>query len=245
MMPPAVLDHVSIAVSRARPAWPLLRAQLGGEWAISGDAPGFRFSTLRYANGMCLELLEPHRTDENPFVARFLDTGPGLHHLTFKVPDLLAAVEAATRAGYPCFGVRTVDPSWQEAFIHPKVAGGTLVQLAQAGPAPLPPPPDDLPPAGATTAALRAVAWQATDPARAVGLLRLLGGQVTGITGGAPTDVAFRGPGVRIRVCPPGAEPSPARLEFTGADPVTRVAYAGGAGIPFRDPYLGVDIVLT
>jgi len=225
MMPPAVLDHVSIAVTDARPTWPLLRGQLGGSWAISGTAPGFRFSTLRYANGMCLELLEPHRTDENPFVARFLARGgPGLHHLTFKVPDLAAAVEAATAAGYPCFGVRTVDPSWREAFIHPKVAGGTLVQLAQAGPAPLPPPPADLPPAGPTTAALRVV----TCPA-AVGLLRLLGGEVTG-----PAELAFRDPGVRIRL-------GTARVEFTGANAVAREAYAG----PFRDPHLGVDLVLT
>ncbi len=241
MMPPALLDHVSIAVPAARPAWPLLRAQLGGEWAVSGVAPGFRFSTLRYANGMCLELLEPHRTEQNPFVASFLERGgPGMHHLTFKVPDLEAAVEAATAAGYPCFGMRTVDPSWREAFIHPKIAGGTLVQLAQAGPAPLPPAPEDLPPAGATTAALRVVAWQATDEARAVGLLRLLGGEVT-----APTELSFRGPGVRIRVRPPGTDTAPARLEFTGTDAVTRVAFAGGAGIPFRDTHLGVDIVLT
>ncbi|SNS75632.1 Glyoxalase/Bleomycin resistance protein/Dioxygenase superfamily protein [Asanoa hainanensis] len=234
MMPPALLDHVSIAVTEARPAWPLLRRALGGSWAISGTAPGFRFSTLRYANGMCLELLEPHRTDENPFVARFLSRGgPGLHHLTFKVPDLAAAVEAATAAGYPCFGVRTVDPSWHEAFIHPKVAGGTLVQLAQAGPAPLPPPPADLPPAGGATAALRVVTCPATEEARTAGLLRLLGGQVSGAG-----EFTFRGPGVRIRI-------GPARLEFTGVDAVTRVAYAGGAGIPFRDPHLGVDLVLA
>ncbi|GIF62358.1 hypothetical protein Ais01nite_03930 [Asanoa ishikariensis] len=235
MMPPALLDHVSIAVTDARPVWPLFRGQLGGEWAISGSAPGFRFSTLRYANGMCLELLEPHRTDENPFVERFLSRGgPGLHHLTFKVADLSAAVEAVTAAGYPCFGVRTVDPFWSEAFIHPKDAGGTLVQLAQAGPAPLPAAPDDLPPAGATTAVLRAVTLPATEEARAVGLLRLLGGQVTGMG-----ELIFRGSDVRIRI---GAS---ARLEFTGTDAVTRVAYAGSAGIPFRDPHLGVDIVLT
>ncbi|MEV4534409.1 VOC family protein [Asanoa sp. NPDC049518] len=238
MMPPALLDHVSIAVTDGRQAWPLFRGQLGGEWAISGTAPGFTFSTLRYANGMCLELLEPHRTDENPFVERFLSRGgPGLHHVTFKVPDLEAAVDAATTAGYPCFGVRTVDPSWREAFIHPKDAGGTLVQLAQAGPAPLPAAPADLPPAGATTAALRVVTVPATEVSRMVGLLRLLGGQVTGTD-----ELSFRGPGVRLRIL---AEPGPARLEFTGTDAVTRVAYAGGAGIPFRDPHLGVDIVLT
>ncbi|MEV0720058.1 VOC family protein [Asanoa sp. NPDC050611] len=102
MMPPAQLDHVSLAVPTAAPAWPLLRTRLGGEWAIGGTAPEFRFSTLRYANGMCLELLEPRR--EPAFVDRFLDrAGPGLHHLTFKVPDLLAATDAAGTAGYPCF----------------------------------------------------------------------------------------------------------------------------------------------
>src|SRR5262249_29946085 len=100
------------------------------------------------------------------------------------------------------------------------------------------PPPASLPPAGTTTAELRAVAWHATDTARAVGLLRLLGGTVTG---SAPTELAFRGPGVKIRV---SGGTAPARLEFTGVDAITRGAYAGGAGIPFRDPHLGVDVVL-
>lgn len=236
-MPPAVLDHVSLAVPAAAPAWPLLRTRLGGEWAIGGTAPGFRFSTLRYANGMCLELLEPDQAET--FVARFLDrAGPGMHHLTFTVPDLLAATAAADAAGYPCFGIRTDEPTWQEAFIHPRVAGGTLVQIARSQPADLPPPPADLPPAGGTRAALRVVEWTATDPARAVGLLRLLGGVVTGPGTGA-VEVTFRATRIRVR-----ADPAPARLEFDGVDPVTRVSYAGRGGVPFREPSLGVDIVL-
>jgi hypothetical protein len=241
MMPPAVLDHVSLAVPAAAPAWSLLRTRLGGDWAIGGTAPGFRFSTLRYANNMCLELLEPGQEPADPFVARFLDHfGPGMHHLTFTVPDLLAATAAADAAGYPCFGVRTDDPAWQEAFIHPRVAGGTLVQIARSQPGDLPPPPADLPPAGNTRAALRAVEWTATDPARAVGLLRLLGGRVTGPAGDG-VEVTFRGS--RIKVRGPGGH-TPARLEFDGVDPVTRVSYAGRGGVPFHEPSLGVDIVL-
>ncbi|GIF76677.1 hypothetical protein Asi02nite_61950 [Asanoa siamensis] len=236
-MPPAQLDHVSLAVPAAAPAWPLLRTRLGGAWAIGGTAPTFRFSTLRYANGMCLELLEPR--PESAFVTRFLDrSGPGMHHLTFKVPDLQAAVDAAAAAGYPCFGVNTDNPAWQEAFIHPRVAGGTLVQLARSLPDEPPPAPADLPPAGSAPATLRTVEWSATDPARAIALLRLLGGRVTGGVPG-PVEVTFRTTRIRVRDVA-----GPARLEFEGVDPVTRVSYAGRGGVPFRDPTLGVDIVL-
>src|SRR5918993_2572674 len=95
----AVLDHVSIALPSGRAAWPLLRGDLGGEWVAAGGAAGFRFATFRYAGGMQVELLEPHRPERDDFLARFLAAhGPGLHHLTFKVPDLLAAVEVGDDA---------------------------------------------------------------------------------------------------------------------------------------------------
>jgi catechol 2,3-dioxygenase-like lactoylglutathione lyase family enzyme len=75
----------------------------------------------------------PHDTDENDFLRRFLARhGPGPHHLTFKVPKLVAALEECERFGLEPVNIDTSDPFWLEAFLHPKQATGIVVQLAEA-----------------------------------------------------------------------------------------------------------------
>ena len=87
----------------------------------------------------------PHDTAANDFLARFLATsGPGPHHLTFKVPSLAGALEEVRAAGLEPIGIDLSDPEWMEAFLHPKVATGVVVQLAEA-PAPWRSPPPDFP----------------------------------------------------------------------------------------------------
>jgi catechol 2,3-dioxygenase-like lactoylglutathione lyase family enzyme len=130
---PAVLDHVAVAVERWSDAWPRYAMELGGAWASGGLNVGFGPAQLRFANGARIEVLQPWEWEANPFLRRFLDTnGPGPHHLTFKVPDLQAALDAADRAGFDPVGVDLRDPMWKEAFLHPRQASGIVVQLAEA-----------------------------------------------------------------------------------------------------------------
>lgn len=81
-----------------------------------------------------IELLQP-RDPESP-VGRFLARrGPGLHHVAYAVPDLpaeLARLEAA--------GVELIDREPRRgaaghlvAFVHPRSAGGVLVELVEEG----------------------------------------------------------------------------------------------------------------
>ena len=63
------------------------------------------------------------------FVARHT-AGP--HHLTFKVPDLLAAIERLRGSGFGPVNIDLRDPEWKEAFILPREAHGTVVQLAES-----------------------------------------------------------------------------------------------------------------
>jgi len=120
--------------------------QLGAEWSSGGESIGFAPAQLRFANGSRIELLKPHDTGSNDFLARFLErSGPGPHHLTFKVPDILLAIDAARAAGFEPIGVDLRDPEWKEAFIHPKQATGIVVQLAEATGGWSNPPPDDFP----------------------------------------------------------------------------------------------------
>jgi methylmalonyl-CoA/ethylmalonyl-CoA epimerase len=85
-----------------------------------------------------MELLEATR-DDSP-VAKFLKShgGPGVHHITYEVDDLDAAVREfearggriAYRHAYPP-GVTFEGHIWREAFVHPKDAFGVLIHLAE------------------------------------------------------------------------------------------------------------------
>src|SRR5207249_7074352 len=143
----ATLDHVALAVERWADAWPRYAVDLGGEWASGGQGPGFAPSQLRFANGAKLELIAPHRVEDNDFLRRYLDRhGPGPHHLTYKVADLAGALDAVRDAGFHPVGVDVSDRTWKEAFLHPAEACGVVVQLAQpSGAGWKTPPPHGLP----------------------------------------------------------------------------------------------------
>jgi catechol 2,3-dioxygenase-like lactoylglutathione lyase family enzyme len=80
-----------------------------------------------------IELLEPFNVEVNDFLKRFIAAnGEGPHHLTFKTDDIRRELDRARDAGYTPVGVNLEVPFWQEAFIHPKEAGGTVVQIAQS-----------------------------------------------------------------------------------------------------------------
>ncbi|MDQ1422574.1 MAG: hypothetical protein QOD72_72 [Acidimicrobiaceae bacterium] len=130
----ADLDHVAIALEQRSLAWARYIRDLGGVWSGEGPGTGFRFSQLQFANDMKLEVLEPHDVAVNDFLRRFIDrSGTGVHHITFKVADFDAAIDASTTAGFELVSVTRDDPNWLEAFFHPKSAAGIVVQLAKAG----------------------------------------------------------------------------------------------------------------
>jgi methylmalonyl-CoA/ethylmalonyl-CoA epimerase len=134
------LDHTAIAVYSFESVLPFYRDLLGGEQVYVRENPGkgFRFLLLRYANGAQVELLEP--MGEAGFLHDFLARrGEGVHHLTYLVADLKAAVAAARAAGYRVVGESYGNSGWQEAFVSPRDLHGTLVQFAQKGGAETPP----------------------------------------------------------------------------------------------------------
>jgi 4-hydroxyphenylpyruvate dioxygenase-like putative hemolysin len=77
------------------------------------------------------EIIAP--VDEQSFVQRFLDKkGPFAHHVTFEVADWEAALKACEHHHVPTLDINkgTTDGSaWRDTFIHPKHAGGFLVQF--------------------------------------------------------------------------------------------------------------------
>jgi methylmalonyl-CoA/ethylmalonyl-CoA epimerase len=127
------LDHVALAVWRWSDARAALVDRLGGRFLGGVRMAAYSPCQLGFANGMRVELLEPG-TDGSSFLARFIArSGPGPHHVTFKVDDIRVAIKRARDAGLQVVGERLDNPSWQEAFLHPSSTGvGFVIQLAQS-----------------------------------------------------------------------------------------------------------------
>jgi catechol 2,3-dioxygenase-like lactoylglutathione lyase family enzyme len=210
------LDHVAVAVEQWSDAWPRYVHELGGTWHSGGVNVGFSPAQLKYANGARIEILQPWEPASNPFLRRFLDhSGPGPHHLTFKVGDIEAALRQVGDAGFDPVGVRLDDPQWREAFLHPRQATGVVVQMAQAehewiGPAPEGFPTGPLPPA----LSLRHVTHVVRHLDGALELFQgLLGGRITGRhiaseDGWEAVDVAWPGP-LALRLVSPVTDADP------------------------------------
>ncbi len=166
------LDHVAIAVPQVADAVDWLVGRLGGRAYAAGPGLGFKFWQFAFARDGRIEVLEPVGPSDG-FLHRFLAArGAGIHHLTFKVPDLDAAAKRAERFGYDVVGRSELDPSWKEAFLHPKQARGVVVQLAESHPelepkewSAMPFPP--LPPAAEERADVLGVRLRAASEARA------------------------------------------------------------------------------
>jgi len=141
-----VLDHIGIAVKDLQAALAFYRDALGLEIEAPEDVPSqhvrARFVPAGDARdrgagapGVKLELLEA-TSAESP-IAKYIDKrGPGLHHVTFRVDDLRAAL-----ARLKAHGARLIDEEPRPgaegsliAFVHPSATGGVLIELKQAAP---------------------------------------------------------------------------------------------------------------
>lgn len=123
-------DHVSVAVHDLRRPGPL-PGLLGGRFLNGGAerAAGFVWAQWRLPSGK-LEIVAPLGDDS--FLHDFLRRrGEGLHHVTLKVTDIHAAIDAARAIGVEVVQVDTSRATWKEAFVHPRSASGVLVQLAE------------------------------------------------------------------------------------------------------------------
>jgi catechol 2,3-dioxygenase-like lactoylglutathione lyase family enzyme len=249
------LDHVAVAMEDRRVGRHRYAVELGGQWMGGGADPGFWSEQVAYANGMKVEILEPLDVDQNDFLRRFLDrNGPGPHHLTFKVADIVAALEEVESAGYRPVSVNLDNPGWREAFLHPKDAPGVVVQLAQSDESgdwgvPL---PDDYPAVTVPPATLERVTHAVASLDDALALFQdLLSGEPIGRgadEAGRWVDLAWPGPG-RVRLIEPASPTSPLaawigdragrvhHLEFT-------VASERGAREVAPDDNEGVRLVL-
>jgi len=122
-------DHIAIAVPRMADAGAILTGVLGGTPDYGSPSGAYTFGQWRFQDGGRIEILEP--LGAGGFLHRFLaQRGPGIHHVTFKVPSLPEARARAERNGYDVVGYNDANPQWSEAFLHPRQALGIVVQFA-------------------------------------------------------------------------------------------------------------------
>jgi catechol 2,3-dioxygenase-like lactoylglutathione lyase family enzyme len=128
-----LFDHIAIGMPRTVDAAPFLSGSLGGVPDTGYPSRFYTWGTYRFQGGGSIEILEPRGS--SGFLHRFLaERGPGIHHVTFKVPSLDDVCARAEAAGYDIVGSDRSDPSWKEAFLHPRQALGIVVQFAEPGP---------------------------------------------------------------------------------------------------------------
>ncbi len=232
------LDHVAIATRDVSPTLRILVGELGTPVLFGGINIGFRAMQVD-GGDLRIELLEPHNVESDDFLERFLKAnGEGPHHLTFKTDDIRALLDRVADAGYAPVGVNIDNPFWREAFIHPKQAGGTVVQIAQSDFDPLdferevreygpgkwwPDPPE--PAAG--RAILRRVVVATEEIGRSLGLYRdLLLGEPSD-HGEGWTELTWPGGGKIALELAAGRPQGIDRLEWTHDGPRTERSVAG------------------
>jgi methylmalonyl-CoA/ethylmalonyl-CoA epimerase len=127
------VDHVAIAVRDLDAAIDWYKQAFGATVAHREvvERDGVEEALLSVADSY-IQLLTPTR-DDSP-VAKFLDNkGEGLHHVGYRVDDCAEALHQAVAAGARAIDTepRPGSRGTTVAFLHPKTAFGTLIELVQ------------------------------------------------------------------------------------------------------------------
>lgn len=124
------LDHVAIALRSFDEVLPLLE-RLGGVAATRPERVESQGVEVCFVGSV--ELIRPLSEDNG--VARFIERrGAGLHHIAYRVPDVGALMKELAAAGYRLTSQEPMTGAGGHriAFMHPKSAGGVLVELVEA-----------------------------------------------------------------------------------------------------------------
>jgi methylmalonyl-CoA/ethylmalonyl-CoA epimerase len=134
------VDHVGVAVPDLDEAVAFYRDVLGMRLAHveTNEEQGVREAMMAVGDGDTrVQLLAPLTPDSA--IARFLDhSGPGLQQVAYRVPDVDRAAQTLRDRGLRLLydEPRRGTAGSRVNFVHPKDAGGVLVELVQPAPDP-------------------------------------------------------------------------------------------------------------
>jgi methylmalonyl-CoA/ethylmalonyl-CoA epimerase len=141
------VDHIGVAVRSLEERLPFWAEALGLPVTDIETVDSEKVKVAFLPTGESrVELLEP--TDDASTIAGFVaKRGEGVHHLAFEVSDLRAVLDSLERHGVPVLGdgIRDGAEGRRVAFLHPKAAGGVLIELVEARATPRRTAPDIAP----------------------------------------------------------------------------------------------------
>ncbi len=125
------LDHIAVLVEDLDQALSFWRDQLGLplDHVEIIDSMEVKIAFLPLGESE-IELVQPTTSDSG--LAKFLDKrGPGLHHICFEVENINTMLGELKENGVRLIDGEpvTMDDGRKLAFLHPKSAGGVLVEL--------------------------------------------------------------------------------------------------------------------
>ena len=135
------IDHVGIAVPDLDEALRFYRDVLGLELYHEevNEAQGVHEAMLRppggAAGGTAVQLLAPLGPDTT--IGKYLDRkGPGIQQVAYRVRDVDAAADALRAKGLRVMFETAVPGTGNSRvnFVHPKDAGGVLIELVEPAP---------------------------------------------------------------------------------------------------------------
>jgi methylmalonyl-CoA/ethylmalonyl-CoA epimerase len=132
-MPFTEIDHVAIAVRDLEAAIAYYRDTFGAEVEHREfvESDGVEEALLKVADSY-IQLLTPTRPD-SPLAKALEKRGEGIHHVGYRVDDVAAALEQVKAQGHMVIdsAPRPGSRGTTVAFLHPKTAFGTLIELVQ------------------------------------------------------------------------------------------------------------------
>ena len=129
------IDHVGIAVPDLDEAIALYRDAVGMEvqHQETNEEQGVREAMMGVGeSGSCIQLLAPLSPETT--IAKFLDrSGPGIQQMAYRVTDVDAVCETLRERGLRLLydTPKRGTSNSRINFIHPKDAGGVLVELVE------------------------------------------------------------------------------------------------------------------
>jgi methylmalonyl-CoA/ethylmalonyl-CoA epimerase len=127
------IDHIGVVVDDLQSALSFWRDALGLDLTHVDEVPAERSQVAFLpAGGSEIELVRP--TSDDSGLARYLEKrGPGMHHLCLEVDDLEGMLAQLKTKGIQLINETPMSGAGGKkyAFVHPKSAGGVMVELYQ------------------------------------------------------------------------------------------------------------------
>ena len=126
-------EHIGIAVKDLSISVPLFEKLLNSQCYKTESVESEKVNTAFFKTGQTkIELLESATADG--VIAKFIDRkGEGIHHIAFKVTDILAEMKRLQLEGFVLLNETPKQGADNKlvCFLHPKGTNGILVELCQ------------------------------------------------------------------------------------------------------------------